>query len=259
MDLYVVDAFADRPFSGNPAGVVLLTAPRDASWMQAVAAELRHSETAFVEVAGAERAGDPLPLRWFTPSTEVDLCGHATLAATHVLGGEQRYATRSGVLAAAVDAEGWIVMDFPADPPAPVPPPDALPAALPGVTVRHTAQGDADLLVEVDSPDEVAAVRPDLAAVASLPVRGVIVTAAGGDGVDFTSRCFYPAVGVDEDPVTGSAHCTLACWWGDRFGRDRLTGRQASARGGMVLMRRDGDRVSLGGRAVTVMSGRLDA
>lgn len=257
MDLYIVDAFAERPFTGNPAAVVLLTEPRLPEWMQAVAAELNLSETAFVEVAGTARAGDPLPLHWFTPTVEVDLCGHATLATTHVLGGEQRFATRSGVLAGSRDAQGWVELDFPADPPEPVSPPEGLADALPGVTVCSISAGVSDLVVEVASPDEVERVVPDLAALATYPVRGVIVTARGGAEVDFVSRCFYPATGVAEDPVTGSAHCTLACLWADRLGRDELRGRQLSARGGLVRVRRSGERVGLAGRAVTVSSGQL--
>lgn len=259
MDLYVVDAFAERPFTGNPAGVVLLTEPRDPGWMQAVAAELNLSETAFVEVAGARRAGDPLPLRWFTPTVEVDLCGHATLATTHVLGGEQRFATRSGVLRGAVDGDGWVELDFPADPPHEVDRPKNLAEALPGVNARWVGKGVSDLVVLAGSADEVRALRPDLGALAGYPVRGVVVTAEGDErsGTDFVCRCFYPATGVGEDPVTGSAHCTLACGWSERLGRDELLGAQLSARGGMVRVRRSQDRVALAGKAVTVHSGRL--
>ncbi|MGH3436363.1 MAG: PhzF family phenazine biosynthesis protein [Sciscionella sp.] len=257
MDLFVVDAFATQAFTGNPAGVVLLTEPREAAWMQAIAAELSVSETAFVAIAGAERAGDPLPLRWFTPTTEVDLCGHATLAATHVLGGEQRYDTRSGVLGASAQEGGWVELDFPADPPAALEPPATLLAALPGVTVRAVAQGISDLLVELDSAAEVRELRPDLAGIAALPVRGVIVTAVGDGDADFVSRCFYPAQGVDEDPVTGSAHCTLACWWSDKLERAELLGEQVSRRGGRVRVSRREHRVRLAGQAVTVLTGRL--
>lgn len=261
VDLYIVDAFTERPFAGNPAGVVLLTEPRPPEWMLAVAAELNLSETAFVEVAGAARAGDPLPLRWFTPTVEVDLCGHATLAVTHVLGGEQSFATRSGVLSGARDAQGWVELDFPADPPGRATAPEGLVDALPSATVRSVSAGVGDLLVELATADEVRDVRPDLAALAGYPFRGVIVTAVAdeGDDADFVSRCFYPATGVPEDPVTGSAHCTLACLWADRLGRDRLLGRQLSARGGTVRVRRSGDRVGLAGRAVTVCSGQLVA
>ncbi|GLW95596.1 PhzF family phenazine biosynthesis protein [Actinokineospora globicatena] len=252
MDVYVVDSFTDRPFRGNPAAVVLLTEDRPVEWMQAVAAEMNHSETAFVDMRGE----DPIPLRWFTPVAEVDLCGHATLAAAHVLGGDRRFTTRSGVLTATATDDG-IELDFPADPLQPVEPPAALVAALPGVTVLEVHRGREDFLVRVASADEVRALRPDLSAFASDSSRGVIVTAPGDQGADFVSRCFYPAVGIDEDPVTGSAHCTLAAHWGPELDKTLLVGNQLSARGGTVAVRVDGDRVRLTGQAVTVLSGRL--
>nr|WP_157434684.1 MULTISPECIES: PhzF family phenazine biosynthesis protein [Actinoalloteichus] len=257
MDVYVVDAFSDRPFGGNPAGVVLLPSFRDPEWMQAVAAELRHSETAFVEVDGPADA--PKPLRWFTPTVEVDLCGHATLATAHVLGGDQVFATRSGELSCVATEDGRIDMDFPADPTTVIAePPSELSAALGGARVTAVASGASDLLVEVDSPAAVAAVRPDLAALGALPHRGVIVTAAGGrDGVDFVSRCFFPRVGVEEDPVTGSAHRTLAAWWSERLALTELVAEQLSARGGTVRVAVRGDRVGISGRATTVLRGSL--
>ncbi|MVU82076.1 oxidoreductase [Nocardia sp. ET3-3] len=246
MRYWLVDSFTDTPFTGNPAGVVLLDAPADETWMQAVAAEFKHSETAFVH-------GDRL--RWFTPAAEVDLCGHATLAAAHVLGGDHVFQTRSGALTCRVD-DGWIHMDFPADPPQPCT--LEVEKALPGVTVQFVGRGVSDVMVRVGSAAEVRAVQPDLALISEWDARGVIVTAPGDKpGIDMVSRAFYPAVGVPEDPVTGSAHCTLAPYWAAHLDRTELVGEQASRRGGIVRMRHRGDRVGLAGRAVTVASGEL--
>ncbi|MEU4444401.1 PhzF family phenazine biosynthesis protein [Actinosynnema sp. NPDC050801] len=253
MEIYVVDAFTDRAFAGNPAGVVLLDGPVDERWMQSVAAEMKHAETAFVRV---DHDG-PLPLRWFTPVAEVDLCGHATLATAHVLGGGRAFSTRSGVLTCTAD-DGWVEMDFPADPAAPIEMTTPLRAGLPGVTVRAVAQAVSDVLVEAASADEVRDLRPDFAALAEVPGRGVIVTAPGDRAdLDVVSRCFYPSYGVPEDSVTGSAHCTLASWWAPRLGRANLLAEQASARGGLVRATLDQDRVRLAGQAVTVIRGRL--
>ncbi|GAB2744735.1 PhzF family phenazine biosynthesis protein [Amycolatopsis magusensis] len=253
MRMYLVDSFTDRAFAGNPAGVVLLDSPADETWMQSVAAELKHSETAFV-VTTAEGAK---PLRWFTPVAEVALCGHATLATAHVLGGDQIFRTKSGDLRCTA-ADGWVRMDFPADPSEPV---DVAPGdALPGVTVEHVAKGRFDLLVVAESAAQVRELVPDLAAIRAMDVRGLTVTAPGDrDGIDFVSRFFAPAKGVDEDPVTGSAHCTLAPYWAQRLGRKKLVGEQASPRGGIVRVALDGDRVTLAGQAVTVFSGDLHA
>ncbi|MEO6085635.1 MAG: PhzF family phenazine biosynthesis protein [Umezawaea sp.] len=254
MEIFVVDAFTDRPFSGNPAGVVLLPEPAEPAWMQSVAAEMKHAETAFVVVGGDE----PLPLRWFTPTTEVDLCGHATLATAHVLGGSVVFSTRSGFLTCEARPDGWVEMDFPADRPVPVGATPLLRASLPGTTVVAVAQGGTDLLVEVASAAEVRALRPDLVLLDDVPGRGVIVTARGDlPGVDVVSRCFYPSFGVPEDPVTGSAHCTLAAWWAPRLGRVSLLGEQASPRGGRVQMTLRDDRVRLAGQGVTVLRGEL--
>ncbi|MGP4019390.1 PhzF family phenazine biosynthesis protein [Saccharopolyspora sp. 5N708] len=260
MRVFVVDSFTDSAFRGNPAGVVLLDAPAGVAWMQSVAAELRHSETAFVVLGGA--ADEPKPLRWFTPTTEVPLCGHATLAAAHVLGGDQRFDTRSGVLTCTAQADGWIEMDFPTDLAEPVEPPEALVAGLPGCTVEETAQGATKVLALLGSAAEVRAVRPDFAMLADVPSRGVIVTAPGDrPGIDFVSRVFAPQVGIPEDPVTGSAHCTLAAWWAAKLQRDvhgtTFVGEQASPRGGIVQMALRGNRVGLRGRAVTILRGDL--
>jgi predicted PhzF superfamily epimerase YddE/YHI9 len=255
MRLYVVDAFAEAAFAGNPAGVVLLDGPADPVWMQSVAAELKHSETAFVRVDGAPGGTEPKSLRWFTPEVEVDLCGHATLATGHVLGGEQVFTTRSGLLRTRAEDDA-VSMDFPADPPVPVT--ADVSSALPGVTVKEVARGRADLLVVAADAAEVRAVKPDLDAVARLESRTVIVSALGDKpGIDFVSRVFGPAVGVDEDPVTGSTHCLLSPYWSARLGREQLVGEQASQRGGIVRVRSQGDRVTLTGRAVTVFRGEL--
>jgi predicted PhzF superfamily epimerase YddE/YHI9 len=249
MRFFIVDAFTDRAFTGNSAGVVLLDAPADAGWMQAVAAEMRHAETAFVVTGGA----GPKSLRWFTPAVEVALCGHATVAATHVLGGEQVYTTLSGELRATA-ADGWVELDFPSDPPETTD--DDLSAILPGVEVEYTGRGVENLFAVLPDAQAVRKLQPDLGVLKSTWKGRLLVTAAG-DGVDYVSRFFAPGVGIDEDPVTGSAHCILSPYWSQRLGRDELTGEQASARGGIVRTRQDGDRVHLSGQAVTVVSGEL--
>ncbi|GAB2651018.1 PhzF family phenazine biosynthesis protein [Saccharopolyspora gloriosae] len=256
MRIYVVDSFTETPFSGNPAGVVLLDAPASETWMRSVAAEMKHAETAFVVLDGTE----PKPLRWFTPTTEVDLCGHATLATAHVLGGDQRFSTRSGELICTDAGDGWIGMDFPASAPSPADGPADLAEALPGATVRAVLSTSDDLLVRVGSAAEVRALEPDLERIGAWPLRGVIVTAEGDrDGIDFVSRFFAPASGIPEDPVTGSAHCKLAPYWAAELGRAgaELVGEQTSARGGFVRATPHGDRIALRGRAVTVLEGDL--
>lgn len=255
-----VDAFADAPFRGNPAVVCLLAAARPAKWLQAVAAEMNVSETAFV----LPRAGG-FDLRWFTPAAEVDLCGHATLASAHVLwteglapaDRELAFHTRSGVLIAR-RAGRAVELDFPARSATPCKAPAGLVRAL-GVRPRHVARNVDDFLVELASERAVRALRPDLAALAKLPARGVIVTARAERRFDFVSRFFGPAVGIPEDPVTGSAHCALGPFWAARLGRTRLRAWQASPRGGAVDVDVAGDRVLLRGRAVTVVRGQLTA
>jgi PhzF family phenazine biosynthesis protein len=257
---FVVDAFADKAFRGNPAGVVLLDAPADAVWMQQVAAEFRHSETAFLVPRGPVEYG----LRWFTPGVEVALCGHATLASAHVLatvvGGDRfEFATLSGPLTARVSAAGEIELDFPATPAATVAEPPGLAAAL-GVEPLACSANETDLVVDLRDAEAVANLRPDFGAMGQLPYRLVIVTARGRADVDFVSRAFGGAgVGVGEDPVTGSAHCTLGPMWGQRLGRTELVGAQLSERGGRVGVVVQGDRVLLRGRAVTVLAGELQA
>jgi PhzF family phenazine biosynthesis protein len=257
-----VDAFTAEPFAGNPAAVCVLPEARDERWMQAVAREMNLSETAFL----VRRADGAWNLRWFTPAAEVELCGHATLASAHVMwsegyqpGGETvRFMTASGELRAD-RREAWIELDFPATTPVPAPAPTGLVAALGAEPVAVLASRF-DFLVEVPTETDVRALAPDFRALRSLGVRGVIVTAkASTEGFDFVSRFFAPGVGIDEDPVTGSAHCALAPYWGARFGRTEMTGFQASARGGVVRVRLAGDRVILGGRAVTVLRGELIA
>lgn len=254
-----VDAFSAKPFAGNPAAVCVLAHAADKKWMQQVAREMNLSETAFLF-----RAGDAWNLRWFTPAVEIDLCGHATLASAHVLWEDghlpattqARFDTRSGRLTA--DRRGvWIEMDFPTQAAVPAEPPDTLLEAL-GVRGKYVGKNRTDYLVEVENETEVRALTPDFTRLRSLPIRGVIVTArASSPGFDFVSRFFAPGAGVDEDPVTGSAHCALAPYWSAQLGKTSLVGFQASARGGVVAVRVARDRVILGGQAVTVLRGEL--
>jgi len=260
--IFHVDAFTDEPFAGNPAAVCLLDAPRDERWMQSVAREMNLSETAFVApAAGADR----IPLRWFTPLVEVDLCGHATLAAAHVLWetgrlaghATARFLTRGGELRA-TGRPGWIELDFPAltCEPASLSPQHL--AALGLTAVRFVGQAGPRHVVEVESEAIVRRLDPDFHALRALPGRGIAVTARADSPVhDFVSRYFAPWVGVNEDPVTGSVHCALATFWGARLGKRDLVAFQASPRGGEIRVRLDGARVHLGGRAVTVASGEL--
>ncbi|HSK19397.1 MAG TPA: PhzF family phenazine biosynthesis protein [Longimicrobiales bacterium] len=262
MRLIQVDAFTAEPFRGNPAAVCILDAPRDGDWMAAVAREMNLSETAFLE-----RRDEGWRLRWFTPAVEVDLCGHATLASAHVLWELElaaanetlRFHTRSGVLTAR-RAGDLIVLDFPAEPattvPWVVPLLEALQVAAPVAFARNRV----DYLVEVADAAQVRALRPDMARLATVPTRGVIVTARSDtDEFDFVSRWFGPRSGVDEDPVTGSAHCCLGPWWAERLGRNELRGVQLSARTGVVGVRVLDERVELTGHAVTVLRGELVA
>jgi len=256
-----VDAFTDRPFAGNPAAVCLLPAPADPRWMQDVAREMNLSETAFLAPQS-----DGFGLRWFTPAVEIDLCGHATLASAHVLwedghlkpGTQARFHTRSGLLTA--DRRGdWIELDFPATRAEPTAAPAGLTAAI-GVTPRFVGRSRFDYLLEVDGEEVVRGCKPDFGALARVEARGVIVTSrAAASSFDFVSRFFAPRSGVNEDPVTGSAHCALAPYWSAQLGRPDLVGYQASARGGTVRVRLQGDRVILGGQAVTVLRGELTA
>jgi len=257
--LYIVDAFASGPFTGNPAGVCLLESSADDGWMQSVAAEMNLSETAFLVPRQ-----DGFDLRWFTPVTEVDLCGHATLASAHALWETERLAgneparfhTRSGVLTA-MRAGDWIEMDFPATPPEPLDPPPGLSDIL-GSVPRYVGRTPFDLFVELTDEEELYELSPDFAALSELPVRGFIVTTRSDSNTyDFLSRFFAPAAGVQEDPVTGSAHCALAPYWADQLARPKLTGYQASPRGGIVEVETANDRVKLRGQAITTLQGEL--
>lgn len=254
-----VDAFTDRPFTGNPAAVAVLDEIPTDSWMQDVAREMNLSETAFLLPHD-----DGYDLRWFTPTAEVDLCGHATLASAHVLWERRllpadavaRFHTRSGVLTARRH-EGWIIMDFPARPARACEVPEHLVEAV-GVAPRWVGRSEYDLLVVLESEKQVRSLMPDCGHLRRLDVRGVIVTSeAISAGCDFVSRFFAPRLGVDEDPVTGSAHCTLAPYWEEQLGRTDLVGYQVSARGGKVRTRVRGDRVHLAGQAVTVLQAEL--
>jgi PhzF family phenazine biosynthesis protein len=259
-ELVIVDAFTDRAFRGNPAGVCLLNEPGDEGWMSAVAREVNLSETAFVLPRGNATYG----IRWFTPGVEVDLCGHATLASAHVLwetgrvdrSSRVQFESRSGPLPC--DAkDGWITMDFPSSAVALIEPPIGLADAL-GVPIRGMYRTRFDVLVELDSEALIRKVRPDFRALAEVEARGVIVTARSDDrAFEFVSRFFAPRSGVAEDPVTGSAHCALGPFWGERLGLSELRGLQVSARGGVVNMRLAGERILLSGQAVTSFRGQL--
>ena len=259
--IYQVDSFTDRPFAGNPAGVCLLPESSQAAWMQNIAREMNLSETAFLV-----RQADGFDLRWFTPAAEVRLCGHATLASAHILwqtgvlapGEQARFHTLSGLLTAVQHAD-WIEMDFPARPPQPVQAPAGMAEAL-GVSFAYIGRDADDYLVELDSEASVCTLSPDITALKKLPVRGTIVTARATDPhFDFVSRFFAPAVGVSEDPVTGSAHCCLTPYWADKLGKKEMNAFQASARGGILRVKLAGERVLLSGQAVTVMKCELIA
>lgn len=249
LPLYLVDAFASEPFTGNPAAVVPLDEPLGDELMQRIAMEMNQAETAFVL--------PDLTLRWLTPTVEVDLCGHATLATAHVLwqrgaSGTLRFSTRSGILAAEKSGDS-IVLDFPAEVPSAAPLPHVLPFLG---EVLWTGRNRMDWFVQVADEDALRSIEPDMATIAALGMRGLMVTAASSE-VDFVSRCFFPQSGVPEDPVTGSAHCALAPFWAERLGRTEMSGYQASRRGGTVGVEVVGDRVRLKGRALTTVEGEL--
>ena len=257
--IYQVDAFTDRPFAGNPAAVCPIDAPRSDVWMQNVAAEMNLAETAFLLPQD-----DGWNLRWLTPLLEVDLCGHATLAAAHILwetnrlapDAQARFYTRSGLLTARRLGD-WIELDFPAEREAETAPSLTLFAAL-GARPRYLGKNRFDLIAELEDEAAVRALKPDFAQLALLPVRGVIVTArADSSDYDFVSRFFAPQCGIPEDPVTGSAHCCLGPFWSSRLKKTELIAFQASPRGGLVRVSVRDERVLLGGRAVTVLHGVL--
>lgn len=254
-----VDAFSEQPFQGNPAAVCILHAAADAVWMQMVAREMNLSETAFLYPQA-----DGYNLRWFTPTVEVDLCGHATLAAAHVLWQEgrlkphqpARFYTRSGPLVAERKGD-WIEMNFPSTPEEAAPPPTGLAEAL-GTKLCYVGKNRFDYLVEVESEQALRRLQPDCSALKKIPARGVIVTSRSeSPDFDFVSRFFAPATGIDEDPVTGSAHCCLGPYWSHRLSKTEFVAWQASSRGGMVRVRLNGDRTILGGKAITVLRGEL--
>jgi PhzF family phenazine biosynthesis protein len=259
--IYTVDAFTTTRFAGNPAGVCPLAAPASEAWMQAVARELNLSETAFFYPVE-----DGYHLRWFTPIVEVNLCGHATLSSAHVLfeSGQAsldstiHFHTRSGLLSAAYK-DGWISLDFPARLLVPTPDVAALAAAL-GVEPTYTGKNVDDYLIEVSSEKTVREVQPNFSMLKSLPARGVIVTSrASTPGYDFVSRFFAPAVGIDEDPVTGSSHCCLGPYWANKLGKTDLSAYQASARGGSMRVEVKGERVDLWGQAITMLRAEMEA
>lgn len=267
--IYVIDAFCDAPFTGNPAAVCLMEAERGAGWMQSLAAEMNLSETAFIS-----RRGGDFNLRWFTPAVEVDLCGHATLASARALWqagwcDETEaivFQSRSGELTATPDAASpeFIWLDFPVKfcEPVEVPPGLLESLGVPAEAVVFVGRNKFDYMVELADETIVRGLVPNYAMMMQVKARGVIVTAKGGldqSRYDFISRFFAPQSGINEDPVTGSAHCALAPYWGDRLGRNDLVGYQASPRGGFVRVVRQGERVQLGGRALVMTEGRLSA
>jgi PhzF family phenazine biosynthesis protein len=258
--IYQIDAFTNHPFAGNPAGVCVLPAAAPEAWMQAVAREMNLSETAFLT-----RAEDGFNLRWFTPATEVELCGHATLASAHALwetgllrrSEQARFHTLSGLLTASYSAD-WIEMDFPATPAEPAEAPPELLAGLGLGRVQYSGRNIYDYLLEVEGETTVRGLQPDFGRLGQVPMRGVIVTArATTPPYDFVSRWFGPQVGVNEDSVTGSAHCCLGPYWAARLDKDQMLAYQASPRGGVLRVRPAGERVLLGGQAVTVLVGEM--
>ncbi len=260
LSLFHVDAFTREPFAGNAAAVCVLDGPREDGWLQKVASEMNLAATAFLYPQE-----DGYRLRWFSARVELELCGHGTLASAHVLWEQgylasemqARFYTKGGFLTARREGE-WIELDFPAKPEEEAEAQTVLVESL-GVTPRYVGKSQFDYLVEVESEEVVRAVRPNFEQLATFPTRGVIVTAAAKAGLeyDFVSRFFCPSVGINEDPVTGSAHCVLSPFWSKRLGRAQLTGYQASARGGIVRVRFDGDRVRLSGQAVILLRGEL--
>jgi len=258
-EIHIIDAFTSTQFCGNPAAVCITEEEKGSTWMQSVATEMNHSETAFLH-----RLDDGWSLRWFTPEAEVDLCGHATLAAAYVIwstgredeGSRIRFRTLSGILTATRDSSG-IALDFPAVPVTVCDPPGGIEAAF-RCPVVFSGRTKFDLFYELASATDVCTLDPDMGALATLPARGIIVTARSDmPAYDFVSRFFAPSVGIPEDPVTGSAHCSLGPYWGERLGKTRMTGFQCSPRGGVVRVTLQDDRVILTGDTVPVLTGQL--
>jgi PhzF family phenazine biosynthesis protein len=255
----IIDSFVERPFTGNPAAVCLFPGTKDDRWMQNVAAEMNLAATAFVR-----RGADGFDLRWFSAWVELALCGHGTLAAAHAMWEEGevapeeriRFATAAGPLIATRDG-GWIDLDFPAERAQETVPPENLIRAL-SVQPTFVGANRLDHLVVVEDEETVRALQPDLDLLATVPTRGAMVTApSSSDEYAFVSRYFAPAVGIPEDHVTGSAHCCLGPFWGERLGRSEMLAYQASRRGGVVRVRLAGERVHLGGRALTALRGEV--
>lgn len=259
LSIFTVDAFSGAPYRGNPAAVCILPEPRPDSWMRDVAREMNLSETAFLR-----REEEFYRLRWFTPAVEVDLCGHATLAAAHVLweqgflkpGDRAVFETASGCLGAE-KKEGWITLDFPSEPAQAVPEPDGLARAL-GADLKAVGRNRLDVVAEVASASVLRGLKPDLALLSAVPCRGVIATCADESGkFDYLCRCFAPRAGIPEDPATGSAQCALGLYWGERLGKKEMTVFQASERGGVIRVRPGPERTLISGQAVTVLRGEL--
>jgi len=258
MLLLQIDAFTDEAFKGNPAAVCFLKGEREDRWMANVAAEMNLAETAFLHPRN-----DGWNLRWFTPAVEVDLCGHATLASAHAIWSENlsseevlRFHTRSGVLTAK-RAGDLIELDFPAKREEAIAAPAGLLDALGTTNATYVGRNQFDYIVELPSEAEVRNLKPDHSVLRQLPVRGIIVTTRGSGEYDFISRFFAPGSGIDEDPVTGSAHCCLTPYWAQRLGKTEMLAYQASPRGGAIRVRLEGDRVKLAGDAVTILRGEL--
>jgi PhzF family phenazine biosynthesis protein len=256
--IFQVAAFTNKPFAGNPAAICLLEKSADENWMQHVAAEMNLSETAYIYPLD-----DGFSLRWFTPAIEVALCGHATLASAHILWETGRlratepakFHTKSGLLTCIRNGD-WIEMDFPAIPAEPAPPPKNLLESL-GIETATVARGGTDYLVQVDSEAQVRSLSPNFSQLKLVEARGVVVTAKSAEQFDFISRFFAPRAGIDEDPVTGSAFCRLAPWWGKLLGKNEMLAYQASKRGGIAKLKLHGDRVLISGQAVTTLRGEL--
>ena len=259
-ELYQVDSFTTEPFKGNPAGVCLLEQPASESWMQNLAMEMNLAETAFIYPES-----DGFRLRWFTPITEVELCGHATLATAHILfetgklkpNETARFYTKSGILTVKKN-DDFLEMIFPATPASQCPEPENLSRALGNVNFLYCGKNDFDYLVELDSEDVIKSLKPDFELLKQITTRGIIVTSRSRSlEFDFVSRFFAPSLGIDEDPVTGSAHCTLGPYWVKKLSKSKFVAYQASSRGGIVQVELKGDRVLLRGRAVTIFSASL--
>lgn len=259
MEIYQVDSFTDEIFKGNPAGVCILAAPVEEQWMQSVAMEMNLSETAFLY-----RQDGGFNLRWFTPATEVDLCGHATLASAHILweskviepSEEAVFFTKSGRLSARKDGE-YIILDFPAEEDEKVEAPEEIRKAI-DAEIVYAGFNRTDYIVEVENEETVRRLQPDFEILKGLKTRGVIVTSRSSDPeYDFVSRFFAPGIGIREDPVTGSAHCSLGPYWGKKLGKEEMAARQVSKRGGVLKVLLKGGRVNIAGKAVTVFGAEL--